>query len=371
MTILKDLGVLFTVQKFIIIPNYGLLSDWNPLQLKLVTSIRILPFVIFIGVDFFQVFVYKSSHTEGFSEFSRIAYIVSEFDFIMMKIIMGIVAVSAIIHNQRHIGMLHHVEDYQQKFIEFMTKPKASVKFLNNAKFILSIIQMVLMNTVVWVLEEAKYRTDSPLWFFFYSFSIVIADTVSFYIASMARILGDILVKAGMKINTGKISLNQKILSFDKDSLNILTAFSATFGIMLFVTMTTHFISSCISTFFLIWLLSTRHKFDYKYCYVLACTIWVLRSFIFLLHIAAACDHFCSALFHYQVTLNRCMSDEQGTQIHYFNIHLFQLKKLHHDGDGVKISALGFFNINKSSIFACVVSYNVILMQFRQLEGNA
>lgn len=354
MTFLKDLGVLFTVQKFITIPNYGVLSDWDPLRYKLVSSIRILPFVIFIGANFSQVFVYQKSHTEGFSEFSRLAYLVSEFDFIMMKIIMGIVAVSAIIHNQRHIGMLDHVEEYQQKFIEFMTKPKASVKFLNNVKFIFSILHMILMNTVVWVLEEGKYRTDSPLWFFFYTFSIVISDTVSFYIASMARILGNILITAGMKIKTGKISLDKKILLFDKDSLNILTAFNATFGVMLFVTMTTHFISSCISTFFFIWLLTTKYQFDYQYCYVLACIFWVLRSLIFLLHIAMACDHFCSALFHYQVILNRCMSNGQGTQIHYFNVHLFQLKKLHQGVDGVKISALGFFNINKSTVFTVV-----------------
>uniref|UniRef100_A0A3F2ZD88 Gustatory receptor n=1 Tax=Lutzomyia longipalpis TaxID=7200 RepID=A0A3F2ZD88_LUTLO len=371
MSLTDDLGVLFTLQKFITIPNYNLPYEWSSVSRNLTIILRSLPFFLVNFLTIYQYFIHNGSHNVGFSGVSDVALIVSEFDFILMKATTIIFAILAIIHNNSHIKLLNLINNYERKFSELIMKRRVYVKLWNNFKFALFATNMIFLNVILQFMGEEFYRTDSTVWYFFYSLCILIVDVISIYMSSLSRLLGDVLATATENIKIRRISVNRKTVLFTWESLKLLSAFNASCSFMLFVALSVEFVCCCISSFFFIWLMSIQENFDYKYVFVVGCLTWAMRSLIFIMHITFACDHFSSALFHFQLALSATLHRDQETNLSDFEIHQFQLKILHEYQQGLNVSAMGFFRINNSvmfAIFAAVVSHIAILMQFKQME---
>uniref|UniRef100_A0A3F2ZD84 Gustatory receptor n=1 Tax=Lutzomyia longipalpis TaxID=7200 RepID=A0A3F2ZD84_LUTLO len=371
MILTGDLGILFTFQKLITIPNYDLSEKWRPYIRKLIIVLRCLPFACSAIIVFYQCFSYIRSRRDGFSEISDIAFIVSEFDYTFMKVIMGLIAIYAITHNKSHIKFLNSLENYERNYAVFMIKPRKLMKLWNNTKFSITVLHLIFLNTLNLFMGENYYREDSIIWNFFYTLSITIIDIEGIYVAALAQLIGDFIAKAKRSSNCKEIIMTRSIIMFSRDSIKLLSAFNDAFGIILFFALTVEFVCWSISCFFLIWLLNVKEHVDHKDSFIVGCTTWTIRSFFMITHIALGCDHFTTTIFDFQVNLNTHLTGEYEDMISKFEVHQFQLKKLHQTLLGLNVSLFKFINVNNSilfTIFSSVVAHIVILMQFKQME---
>uniref|UniRef100_A0A3F2ZD81 Gustatory receptor n=1 Tax=Lutzomyia longipalpis TaxID=7200 RepID=A0A3F2ZD81_LUTLO len=371
MILTRDLGILFIFQKLITIPNYGLSKKCHPCIRKLIIGLRCLPFACSTIIVLYQCFSYIGEKRVGFPEVSDVAFILSEFDFIFMQAIMGLIAIYAITHNKTHIRFLNLIEIYEKNYSAFRIPPRKFMKLWNSAKFLAIVLHMIFLNTLNLAVEENYYREDTLFSYFFYNLSIAIVDIEGIYVASLARLIGDFFDRA--RIDRTNKQTSVKVL-FPRDSMEFLNTFNDAFGIILFFSFIAEFICWCLSCFFIIWRLSSGDLVEHNDCLIVECTTWILRSVFIITHIGLACDHFSTTIFDYKATLNHLstyQSEENENKINKFVVNQFQLKKLHQTLLGLNVSIFRSINVNSSTlfkIFTSVVSHIVILMQFKDME---
>ncbi|GAB0095960.1 hypothetical protein DMENIID0001_114030 [Sergentomyia squamirostris] len=208
-------------------------------------------------------------------------------------------------------------------------------------------MQLIVFNIAMSLMGKDFHRTDSPIWFFFYTLNIAVVDTVSLYMASLSSLLGDILTEAKSKIRN---ETERTMLEFIRASEDLIKVYSASFGPMLFIVLTYLFLCSSVGSFFMVWIINIRGNFPYKLVFMSACFTWAFRALVLLFYIAVTCDYLSTSLFKLRLTVSDHLGREQS-KITEFTTQQFQLTMLHQREQDLSVSACRFYSINKTIIF--------------------
>uniref|UniRef100_A0A3F2ZEI8 Gustatory receptor n=1 Tax=Phlebotomus papatasi TaxID=29031 RepID=A0A3F2ZEI8_PHLPP len=369
MSFVEAFGMLFTFQKWTTIPNY----TENAKIKKHVILVRMTPFTIGIFLIIFEI-----SKTKFFINVRPISLDknISDLVTFAMKMCYFVkrCGISCMIfcglkNNATHLRLIRKVSCLKEKFRNDSIKSKSTFWKRSNVEGVLNIAVNLSGGVSYYIFGVIDHEFAPMLLHALFILILIVENMMVLYFINFFRQILQIL---SVLIRESEIiGSSLTFFAVVKDFFEIVPLFNSALGGIIFVNIVQHIAIAALTLYSLIWLLIEGHHMKSQIFITVTCCIWLIENFLIILAVCSVGNTVSKKmqqLLDFQKRIYCSIEDESQPKLLQFNKEQFQLWKFHAD---VKIIAAGSTEINNSgyfSVLSFIVTYLIILMQFKQME---
>ncbi|GAB0095959.1 hypothetical protein DMENIID0001_114020 [Sergentomyia squamirostris] len=368
-------------QKFISIPQYDLPRTKSRRYVLL--FIRLIPWSILVVFDVFMIpnpssYILDTQDINTYVILEDFTIAVMILDAIVARLGMILLVMFIFSKSQQHIQVIKHLMKFEK-----LPGRRSVVK---SRRFTVELI-LVACNQYIFISLTYPFVASMHVYALslLYITQTIFFDLMVIYMIHIIRHFSELLEKLPLRVSSphGLTNLTQLV----DEANNILRMFNQCFNAIIPLMILRNFFDGCHGLFITYSLIVSLNMTLSNICQGIGNIAWTLKNFSFIAYMS-----FSSFQLHVKIArtsrtvsriqmtddiavqmsslgLQRHLSDEaKGKQSLYFNAQRFLLGSFHQP---TKVSAGGFFDLDNSviyTVFSSVISYIVILVQFKQLE---
>uniref|UniRef100_A0A3F2ZD90 Uncharacterized protein n=1 Tax=Lutzomyia longipalpis TaxID=7200 RepID=A0A3F2ZD90_LUTLO len=361
----ETMGGLFVFQKFIIIPNYSQNGSIG----KIFVVFRLIPIFLVLAMSFYDIIlVLFRPRLNFFRGIGPLENLVLLLDIISNRISIISIFVVGVVLNRDHMKFIFKMRKFQECLVN-NHEYKGGYRLLIRSRLstIVNLLVTLVLNICFYCVNAEEYHIRSVHGYVMYFAVMFINDMEILYFIYLIReicVLSDFL--CGIKKKNDFLYLKTFC-----DFMCLIPELNRGLGLLLLITSIQHTISTSMSSYYVIWLIVDQRPINRKSLIVIGCIIWAGRSIIVITLLTVAGNKLnkkLEKLFRLQVSISCHIEDKKLNPYIKFNKEQFQIWRFQTE---VKILAAHTYPINNHGIFlmfSSVVTYIIILFQFKQME---